>query len=130
MHNDETPCRCPKCAWIGMYRDAHEYRPMGADFNEMEAINVCPRCTDEVEVQTLGKKGLDGLHREHDLCTKMGYAHVPEKMERRAQIERIGQPLKQPSKTTTAFREMMLSGRMNQLMVEAVQDAKSQKDVP
>ena len=97
MHNDETPCQCPKCGWLGMYRDTDKYVPTDADFNELEPRYVCPRCTNEVYVQTLGKKGLDGLRREHDLCSKMGYAHVPEKMERRAKIERffehIGSPL-------------------------------------
>lgn len=127
MHNDETPCRCPKCAWIGMYRDTDKYVPTNADFNELKPRYVCPRCISGIDVQTLGQKGLDGLRREHELCTKMGYAHVPERMERRAKIERffehIGQPLKQPSKTTKAFREMMLSGRMNQLMKEAVAES-------
>lgn len=42
-------------------------------------------------------------------------------------FEHIGQPLKQVSETTKAFREMMLSGRVNKLMREAVEDAQKRE---
>ena len=35
MHNEETPCKCPKCGWLGLYSDTNKYVPIDADFNEM-----------------------------------------------------------------------------------------------
>lgn len=114
-----------------MFHDSDEYRPTDSSFNELDAISVCPKCTDEVQVQKLGAKGLDALREEHRLLFKGSYqkdSTTEERNERQRQLERfyehIGQPLKQVSETTKAFREMMLSGRMNQLMNEAVQNAK------
>ena len=54
MHSEETPCACPKCGWLGMYRDTDKYVPTDSDFNELEPRYVCPRCTNEIDVQTLG----------------------------------------------------------------------------
>jgi hypothetical protein len=45
----DTPCRCPRCGWLGTVHDAHEYHP-----DELQTLNVCPRCAPEIEVQTLG----------------------------------------------------------------------------
>jgi Zn finger protein HypA/HybF involved in hydrogenase expression len=89
MHNDETPCKCPKCGWIGMFSDTDRYVPTDADFNELEPRNVCPKCTDEVDVQALDQKGLDGLRQE--------YATTEARSERQSHLERffehIGKPL-------------------------------------
>ena len=70
MHNDETPCKCPKCGWIGIFSDTDRYVPTDADFNEQEPRNVCPKCTSEVDVQALGQKGLDGLRQGTDCWSK------------------------------------------------------------
>lgn len=88
----DTPCRCPHCGWLGTVHDAHEYRP-----DELQTLNVCPRCAPEIEVQTLGQKGLDGLRQEYRLLLKPGYQAVGDRAEQRAQLERffahIGQQL-------------------------------------
>ena len=73
MHSEETPCACPKCGWLGMYRDTDKYVPTDSDFNELEPRYVCPRCTNEIDVQTLGQKGLDALRQEHHLLLKGSY---------------------------------------------------------
>lgn len=129
MHDDEKPCQCPRCGWLGTMHDTHEYSPTDADFNELDAINVCPRCAPEIEVQTLGQKGLDALRQEHHLLLKGSYqkdATIEERNERQRYLERffehIHQPLKPKNETRKAFEEMMLSGRMNELMTEAVKD--------
>ena len=129
MHSEETPCACPKCGWLGMYRDTDKYVPTDSDFNELEPRYVCPRCTNEIDVQTLGQKGLDALRQEHHLLLKGSYqkdATIEERNERQRYLERffehIHQPLKPKNETRKAFEEMMLSGRMNELMTEAVKD--------
>lgn len=129
QNSSETPCKCPRCGWLGTFHDAHEYRPTDADFNELEPINVCPRCTDEVEVQTLGQKGLDGLRTRHALLLKGSYAKdatADERDEERRHLERffehIGQPLKAPLSTRQAFEKMVLDGTINKRMNEAVQE--------
>ncbi len=98
--NPSDPYRCPKCGWIGTFHDSDEYRPTDASFNELEAISVCPRCTDEVQVQTLGQKGLDALREEHRLLLKGSFlkdASIEVRAERRNHLERffehIGSPL-------------------------------------
>ena len=98
MMDADTPCHCPRCRWLGTLHDTHEYRPMDADFNELPPRNVCPRCAPEVEVQTLGQKGLDGLRREHSLLQKGSFYrnHASDKDERRAQIERFFEHIQQP----------------------------------
>ena len=100
MHNDETPCKCPKCGWIGMFSDTDRYVPTDADFNELEPCNVCPKCTNEVDVQALGQKGLDGLRQEYRLLLKgsyQQYATIEARNERQSHLERffehIGKPL-------------------------------------
>jgi hypothetical protein len=80
----DDPCWCPRCGWLGTVHDAHEYRP-----DELQALNVCPRCAPEIEVQTLGQKGLDGLRQEYRLLLKTGYQYEGDKAERRAQLERF-----------------------------------------
>ena len=129
MHNDETPCKCPKCGWIGMFSDTDRYAPTDADFNELEPRNVCPECTNEVNVQALGQKGLDGLRQEYRLLVKGSYlkaATVEARNERRSHLERFfehsGQPLDSKNETRQAFEKMMLSGRMNALMTESVRE--------
>lgn len=129
MHNDETPCKCPKCGWLGMFSDTDRYVPTDADFNELEPRNVCPKCTNEVNVQALGQKGLDGLRQEHALLLKGSYqkdATTDDRIERQSHLERffehIDQPLSTKSETRQAFEKMMLRGRMNELMNEGVQD--------
>ena len=94
----DTPCRCPRCGWLGTIHDTHEYRPTDADCNELQAINVCPRCAPEIEVQVLRQKGLDGLRREHSLLQKGSFYrnHAAEKDERRAQIARFFEHIHQP----------------------------------
>ena len=129
MHNDETPCKCPKCGWIGIFSDTDRYVPTDADFNEQEPRNVCPKCTSEVDVQALGQKGLDGLRQEYRLLVKGSYqkeATLEARSERQRHLERffehIGQPLNPKNETRQAFEKMMLSGRMNELMNEGVQE--------
>lgn len=129
MHDDEMPCQCPRCGWLGTMHDTHEYRPTDSDFNELDAIYVCPRCAPEIEVQKLGQKGLDGLRQEYRLLFKGGYqkyATIEARNERQSHLERffehIDQPLKSKSETRQAFEKMMLSGRMNELMNEGVQE--------
>lgn len=116
--------------------DTHEYRPTDTDFNELDAIYVCPRCAPEIEVQKLGQKGLDGLRQEHSLLLKDSYqkdATTEAKNERRSHLarffEHIGQPLKPKSETRQAFERMMLSGRMNELMNEGVREGVAATEV-
>lgn len=129
MHDDEIPCQCPRCGWLGTMHDTHEYRPTDADFNELDAIYVCPRCAPEIEVQKLGKKGLDGLRQEHTLLLKGSYqkdATTEARTERQSYLERffehIDQPLNTKNETRQAFENMVRSGRMNELMNEGVQE--------
>jgi hypothetical protein len=72
--------------------DAHEYHP-----DELQTLNVCPRCAPEIEVQTLGQKGIDRLRQEYRLLLKPGYQAEGDRAEQRAQLERffvhIGQQL-------------------------------------
>ena len=99
-HDDSTPCQCPCCGWLGTYHDAHEYRHTDADYNELEAIDICPRCTDEVKVQKLGQEGLDGLKRYYKNINKMGFQggkFAGDKASERVFLERffkhIGMPI-------------------------------------
>ena len=80
-----TPCRCPRCGWLGTIHDAEAYQPLA----HLEPLNICPRCATETEVQPLGQKGLDGLYREYALLLKPGYQHEGDRAERRAQLERF-----------------------------------------
>ena len=88
----DTPCRGPRCGWLGTVHDAHEYHP-----DELQTLNVCPRCAPEIEVQTLGQKGIDRLRQEYRLLLKPGYQTEGDRAEQRAQLERffvhIGQQL-------------------------------------
>lgn len=83
-----TPCRCPKCGWLGTLHDLASLAP----------LDICPRCTPETKVQPLGQKGLDALRHEYALLLKPGYTGRGDRDERRAQIERffehIGQRLR------------------------------------
>ena len=92
----DTPCRCPRCHWLGTIHDSEAYQPMAG----LEPLNICPRCTTETKVQPLGQKGLDGLRQEYALLLKPGYQPKGDRAERRAQIERffehIGAILKNP----------------------------------
>ena len=63
-----TPCRCPRCGWLGTIHDAEAYQPLA----HLEPLNIRPRCATETEVQPLGQKGLDGLYREYALLLKPG----------------------------------------------------------
>ena len=47
-----TPCRCPRCGWLGTIHDAEAYQPLA----HLEPLNICPRCATETEVQPLGQK--------------------------------------------------------------------------
>ena len=72
------------------------------------------------------QKSLDKLRREYVLLLKPGYQSPPQgRAERRHEIEQyfgqVGQPLEAKS-THDAFREMMLSGRINELVNEGVKD--------
>lgn len=80
-----TPCRCPRCQWLGTIHDSEEYQPLP----DLAPRNICPRCTTETEVQKLGQKGLDALRQEHALLLKPGYQPGGDRAERRAQIERF-----------------------------------------
>ena len=111
MPDSNSPVCCPRCRWIGFFSEGL----------------VCPHCPDNVGLQKLGQKGLDGLRREHALLLKPGYQQPPEgRDERRAQLERFFEALDNPpktlSETTQRFREMMLSGRINALMSEGVKE--------
>jgi len=97
MFDDETPCQCPKCGWLGLIRDAEEFRSY--DQAPLPLRQVCPRCTHEVDVQKLGQKGLDGLRREHDLLLKLDFRGdlSPEaKAERRMYLEHFFEHIDQP----------------------------------
>ncbi len=72
------------------------------------------------------QKSLDKLRTEYRLLLKVGYQAPPQgRDERRREIEqyfeKIDQPLDDKS-TAGAFREMMLSGRINELVNEGVRD--------
>jgi hypothetical protein len=102
MTTTRTPCRCPRCGWLGTLHDTHEYRPTDADFNELQAVNVCPRCAPEIEVQMLRQKGLDALRHEYALLLKPGYTGKGgERDERRDQIERFFEHIDQPLRSTS-----------------------------
>ena len=101
MHDPQTPCKCPQCGWLGLYSDSEQYVPTDADFKELEPRDVCPKCSDEVDVQTLGQKGLDALREEHRLLLKGSYlkdASVEDRNTRRLHLERffehVGTPLR------------------------------------
>lgn len=127
MRDDDTPCECPRCGWLGLHSDTHEYRPTDADFNELEAIYVCPKCTDEIEVKYTT---IEALELEHMLLTRglpvdrsaqAGLERAQKKLKIELLLERLDRPISQVSRVTQKFREMMLSGRINELMVEAVE---------
>lgn len=99
--NADTPCQCPKCGWLGTLQDALEFQP-----GQGPLQHVCPRCSDEIQVQQLGQKGLDGLRNEYRLLLKMGYQqHLTqsEKSERQSQIERFFEHIGQPLKITSTY---------------------------
>ena len=93
-----TPCRCPRCGWLGTIHDAEAYQPLA----HLEPLNICPRCATETEVQPLGQKGLDGLYREYALLLKPGYQHEGDRAERRAQLERFFEHIDHPQRSTSA----------------------------
>ena len=63
----DTPCRCPRCGWLGtLHEPACHPTPE-------TALDVCPRCAVPTEVQRLGQKGLDALRAEHALLLKGSY---------------------------------------------------------
>lgn len=88
----ETPCRCPRCGWLGTIHDSDLFKPAAG-----VELNVCPRCAPEIEVQPMGQKGLDALRREYGLLLKPGFNCGGDRGERRVQLERffehIGHPL-------------------------------------
>ena len=87
MTTTRTPCRCPRCGWLGTLHDTHEYRPTDADFNEL---------------QMLRQKGLDALRHEYALLLKPGYTGKGgERDERRDQIERFFEHIDQPLRSTS-----------------------------
>lgn len=95
MPDQDKPCCCPRCGWLGTIHDSHEFRPS----DELAPLDVCPRCSPEVEVQTLGQHGLDKLREEYRLLLKPGFQSPPEgRQARREKLERffehIGQSLK------------------------------------
>ena len=127
--NPNDPCQCPKCGWLGTYHDTEEFISADAQFEPLPARHVCPRCAVEVDVQTLSQKGLDGLRGQYALLLKGSYmkdASAEQRVERQSQLERffkhIDQPLKPVSDVSQNFREMMASGRINELASQAVQD--------
>lgn len=94
----DTPCRCPRCGWLGTLHESHACHP-----TPETALDVCPRCAVPTEVQRLGQKGLDALRAEHALLLKGSYqkdASADERAERRAQIERLFEVIGQPLKNT------------------------------
>ena len=100
MHVNETPCRCPKCSWLGTYADTDKYLPTDDDFNELEPCYLCPKCINEIDVQKIGQKGLDGLRQEYRSLLKGSCqkdATIEARGERQSHLERffehIGQPL-------------------------------------
>lgn len=83
-----TPCQCPRCAWLGTFQDTTEG-------------HFCPKCAIKTVVQKLGQKGLCRLRQEHSLLPKGSYAKTltkEQREERMAQIkdffEHIGQPFR------------------------------------
>ena len=92
-----TPCRCPRCGWLGTIHDSEAYQPLA----HLEPLNICPRCATETEVQTLGQKGLDALYREYALLLKPGYQHEGDRAERRAQLERFFEHIDHPPRSTS-----------------------------
>ena len=92
-----TPCRCPRCGWLGTIHDAEAYQPLA----HLEPLNIRPRCATETEVQPLGQKGLDGLYREYALLLKPGYQHEGDRAERRAQLERFFEHIDHPQRSTS-----------------------------
>ena len=92
-----TPCRCPRCGWLGTIHDAEAYQPLA----HLEPLNICPRCATETEVQPLEPKGLDGLYREYALLLKPGYQHEGDRAERRAQLERFFEHIDHPQRSTS-----------------------------
>lgn len=99
--NAETPCQCQKCGWLGPLKDALESQPGNA-----LTLNICPRCSDETEVQNLGQKGLDGLRNEYRLLSKVNYQqHLTqsEKSERQCYLERFFEHIGQSLKVTSTY---------------------------
>ncbi len=86
----DSPCKCPRCGWLGTLHDAHKPSQQ----------HICPHCNPETQVQRLGQKGLDGLRTEHSLLPKMGYApqliSKAERINRMEQIERFFEHIDQP----------------------------------
>ena len=35
-----TPCRCPRCGWLGTIHAAEAYQPLA----HLEPLNICPPC--------------------------------------------------------------------------------------
>lgn len=103
MTTTRTPCRCPRCGWLGTLHDTDDYWPTTGD-----PFSVCPRCEPEVEVQKLGQKGLDELRHEYALLLKPGYTgRGGDRDERRAQIERLFEHIDQRLRSTSGPMEAM-----------------------
>ena len=94
----DTPCRCPRCGWLGTLHESHACHP-----TPETALDVRPAARCRPMVQRLGQKGLDALRAEHALLLKGSYqkdASADERAERRAQIERLFEVIGQPLKNT------------------------------
>ena len=100
MQLHQNPCQCPKCGWLWMYSNTDKYIPTDVDMNEQESHYVCPKCADEIDVQTLGQKGLDKLRQEYRLLLKGSFqkdTSIEARNDRRSLLEQffehIGSPL-------------------------------------
>lgn len=89
----DTPCRCPRCGWLGTIHDSHQFTQQGAEASDV--MDVCPRCAPEIRVQRLGQAGLDTLRREYKLLLKPGLK-ADDCDARRTQIERFFDHIQQP----------------------------------
>ena len=94
--NGDTPCRCPRCGWLGTFFDTRKYQFTDSDSNKLQARNVCPHCSPKTSVQQLRQKGLDALRQEHALLLKPGFQARGDRGERRDQIERFFERIGQP----------------------------------
>mgnify|MGYP001450376886 CR=1 FL=1 len=46
--------RCPACGWVGERWESDQQFRLDDDANELPPVDLCPLCSDDVEVVTAG----------------------------------------------------------------------------
>ena len=111
-----TPCRCPRCGWLGTIHDAEAYQPLA----HLEPLNICPRCATETEVQPLGQKGLDGVVSENGQQSTVSKPALPLSC---SHIATTIEPLKPSREMTMSTADTYVRARIDTSTKERAADA-------